>query len=620
MKKHFLAALLALALVFSLSAQQPPQQPQMKLEDVQKALSLVEKPQPVPDMYKPGFDAITAKDSLAMLSYISSDWMEGRDTGTRGYQIAAEYAASLFKMWGVKPGGDMPGFGGRGGGQRGGAPATPPERTYFQEFGLKATSDVQGSMTVEVNKAGAVRTRRFMSGVDYQGGGRGGGAIGSLSAPVVFVGYGLQEPSIQFDELKGLNLKGKVVLILTEAPGRDDPKSPFQTRKDLKDKYFPAAPAGGAPEAAFMGPRGGGQGGPPRFNKIDEIQKLGPAAIFQVANVGNDYATFRNLSAPRRVNDERPVITRSRPSLSIPGAPPAAGPTAGRAPMMTITREMANAILEPTGKTIDDMKKQIETAYKPVSMDLPAKIAIETTAKTSLVRGINVIGTIEGSDPNLKNEYVVVGAHFDHLGKWEDYVYNGADDNGSGSVGVMNLAKAFAVNSVKPKRSIVFALWCGEEEGLLGSRYYTLNPEFPLDKTIGYLNYDMISRPYDDTTITRAVRQYNVPGAEALVKKIRAPWFVTVNLTENTPFADISREMNNYVGLDLVFRLNALGVGSGGSDHASFAGVKKPFVYYMAASTTDYHQTSDSVEKVSGELIAKVSQHGYLTIFKFANQ
>ena len=141
-----------------------------------------------------------------------------------------------------------------------------------------------------------------------------------------------------------------------------------------------------------------------------------------------------------------------------------------------------------------------------------------------------------------------------------------------------------------------------------------------MDKTVGYLNYDMISRPYDETTIARAKTRYGVPGAEDLVKKIRNPWFVTLSWTEGTDYADISREMNKYVGLDLALTGNALGVGSGGSDHASFASVKKPFVYYMAAMTTDYHQTSDSVEKVSGELIAKISQHGYLTIFAIADK
>ena len=177
----------------------------------------------------------------------------------------------------------------------------------------------------------------------------------------------------------------------------------------------------------------------------------------------------------------------------------------GGAPTLNFTREMANFLLEATGKTIDDFKKQIETTYKPASMDIAgAKVTVASTSKTGLVRGINVLGMIEGSDPTLKSEYFVVGGHYDHLGKWDDYVYNGADDNGSGSVGVLNIAKAIAANPVKPKRTIIFALWTGEEEGLLGSRYYVPNPIWPMDKTVGYLNYDMISRPYDDTTIARA--------------------------------------------------------------------------------------------------------------------
>jgi Zn-dependent M28 family amino/carboxypeptidase len=247
-------------------------------------------------------------------------------------------------------------------------------------------------------------------------------------------------------------------------------------------------------------------------------------------------------------------------------------------------------------------------------------MTIATTSKTALVRCMNVLGVIEGSDPKLKDEYFVVGAHFDHLGAWEGYIYNGADDNGSGSIGVLNIAKAIAASPVKPKRSIVFALWTGEEKGLLGSRYYAQNPVYPIAKTVGYLNYDMISRPYDAESLTRSLRMYGVPGAEELVKKVRAPWFVSASLTEGTPFADIAREMNQYVGLDLAFRFSALGVGSGGSDHASFAAVNVPFIYYMAGMPPDYHQPSDSVEKVSGELIAKISQHGYLTVYAFADK
>jgi Zn-dependent M28 family amino/carboxypeptidase len=619
-KKNLFTVVLVFALLIGLRAQGPPAQQQMKLEDVQKALSLVDKPQPAPDKFKAGLEAITAKDSIAMLTYIASDLLEGRETATRGYTLAAEYAASLLKLWGVKPAGDMPmAMGGfrMGGGARSQAPQTPQERTYYQDFALKETSESRSEITIEVNKGGMIKSRTFQSGLDFGGGfgGMGGGADGTLTAPVVFVGYGISEPSVGFDELKGLNLKGKIVLVLSDAPGRDNPQAPLQKTKELKDKYFPAAPQG---DMMVMMARGG----PQRFNKLTEINKLGPAAIVQVANTGKDSDIFRSLAAPavRRVNDERPIVNKPRKRLSLAGV---AGGEMGRggAAATTITREMANLLLEGTGQTIDELKKKIETTSKPASMDLPgAKVTITTTSKTALVRGTNVLGIIEGSDPKLKDEYFVVGAHYDHNGMWEDYIYNGADDNGSGSVGVLNIAKAIAASPVKPKRSIVFALWTGEEEGLLGSRYYAQNPIYPIEKTVGYLNYDMISRPYDAETLTRSMRQYNVPGAEEIVKKVRAPWFVTVNLTEGTPFADIAREMNQYVGLDLAFRFNALGVGSGGSDHASFAAVKVPFVYYMAAMTADYHQPSDSVEKVSGDLIAKISQHGFLTIYAFADR
>jgi len=613
LKKQIWIAGLIFGLLVVGQAQVPPQE-KMKPEDVQKALSLVEKAQPAPDKYQPGLAAITAKDSMAMLNFIASDLMEGRETATRGFTTAAEYAASLFKLWGIQPAGDMPSFRGsrRMGGGRPSAPANPPQRTYFQEFALKKVTDTQSQVTIEVGSGGSVKSRAFQGGVDYQM--PFSVTAETITAPVIFVGYGIAEPSIKWDELKGLNLKGKIVLMLSEAPGKDDPKSPFNTNKELKEKYFPA----GGDMMFMMMERRGGRG---RFNKAAEIAKLGPAAIIQVQNTGTDVDIYKQLSAVRQPGDDRPIVDKPRSRMSVAGdTQPLMGERS--AMPLSITREMANFMVQAAGQTIDGLKTKIETTGQPASLDLPGvKMTIATTAKTELVRGLNVLGVIEGADPTLKSEYFVVGAHYDHLGRWEDYIFNGSDDNGSGGVGVLNIAKAIASSPVKPKRSIVFALWTGEEEGLLGSRYYVGNPAYPLEKTVGYLNYDMISRPYDAETLARGLRMFNVPGAEEIVKKVRAPWFVTVNLTEGTPFAEIAREMNNYVGLDLAFRSSPLGEGGGGgSDHASFASVKKPFIYYMAAMTSDYHQTSDSAEKASGELIAKISQHGFLTVFAYADR
>jgi hypothetical protein len=609
MRKKFCMILSFFVIIVALRAQGPPQQQsQMTAEEVKRALSLVEKPKPAPDNVKVGLEAITAVDSMAMLTYIASDWTKGRDTGDDGFALAADYVVSLFKMWGIKPGGDQPSLGGmRMGRMRGGTPQTPPERSYFQEFALRQTLDVEVSLDLEVRKGDMVKTRSFESGIDFMGM---GSSDETISAPVVFIGYGIQEKSIGWDELKNINIKDKIVLILSEAPGKDNPESPFQKNKELKDKYFPP----GGQQMRFMRRSGGG-----RFSKTAELAKLGPAAILQVANTGSDADVYRSLTTVRRPSDDRPIINRPRVRLAIPGA--TSMPSEARSPVINITREMANAILENSGKSIDALKAKIETTNKPASSALSGtRVTINSTAKMSLVRVFNVIGYIEGSDPKLKDEVFVVGGHFDHLGYWEDYIYNGADDNGSGSVGVMNIAKAMAVNPVKPKRTVVFCLWTGEEKGLLGSRYYVTNPVFPMDKTIGYLNYDMISRTFDSETIDRSVRRYTVPGTEDLVKKIRPSQFATVSLTKDSGLYELTRETNEYVGLDLAIRESDLGVGSGGSDHASFARVDKPFVYYMAAMTSDYHQPSDSVEKVSGDLIAKISRMGYLTVFAFANK
>ncbi len=605
MKKTFAALLVAVLVGSFLGAQTPPQQ-QPKLEDLLKNLVQVEKPLPAPESMKAGFESINAKDSLAMLSFISSDLLEGRETATRGYQLAAEYAASLFALWNLKPAGDMPGMAfGRGMAMAApGAERRAPERSFLQEFALREVTESSSRILLEVRKGDALKTKSFTSGLDYQSMSMTGE---SVAAPVVFAGYGIQEKEIGWDDFKNLDVKGKIVLILSEAPGKDDPKSPFQ-KKELKEKYFPAG--GGM----MMMRRGGG------FNKTQEIAKLGPAAILQVQNSVKDADLFKAMASARRPSDDRPINTRPRRRLMIPG-------TAGNmpwesSPVITITREMANALLEGAAVSIDDLKAKIEAAYKPASMPVPGtKLTVETTTKTALVRGANVIGVIEGSDPKLKDEVVVVGGHYDHLGAFDAYVYNGADDNGSGSVGVLNAARALALNPRKPKRTVVFALWTGEEQGLLGSRYYVQNPVYPIAKTVAYLNMDMISRPYTEQTMGRMRMMFNIPGGDEILKKVQPANFLPVSFSADAGLGDVMKAADQYVGLDVYLRESgAQERGGGGSDHSSFGAVKVPWVFTIAAMTDDYHQTSDSVEKVSGELIAKVSRLVYAAAYALADK
>jgi hypothetical protein len=603
MKKCFLASFILTALILTTNAQVPAKPPAMKLEDVQKALILVDKPQPVPDEWKAGFDLLTPASTLAMLSFASSDWMEGRETGSRGFLLASDYAVSLFKMWGLKPGGDMAPAMYRF--QDGQITQTPGGRTFFQDYPLREVADVKGSLGLEVRKGDTIKRQTYQSGVDfywYAGGTQ------ALTAPVVFAGYGIQESKIGWDELKNLNLKGKIVMVLSEAPGKNDPQSPFQA-KELKDKYFPSSPVVSSPMTGS------------RFSKTAELAKLGPAAILMVSNTGQDIDTYRGLagSGARPANQEQPFSKIYTRRLSLPTAPPE--PYETGATVISITREMADAILDASGTTIDELKKKIETTRKPASMDVPgARMTIEAEAKTTLVKATNVIAVLEGSDPKLKDEYFVIGAHYDGLGHYDQYVFNGADDNASGSVGVLAIAQAMAMNPKKPKRSIVFCLWSGEEEGLFGSRYYIMHPAFPLDKTVGCLNFDMISRPHDDTTLPRQIQRYKVPGSEELIKKIRPALYAGCELTKDTGFSDLQRRLNAFVGLDLGLNERAPGEASGGSDHNPFAKAKIPFIYYEAAMTKDYHQVSDSVEKVSGDLMAKIIQLGYLTAFSIADR
>lgn len=573
-------------------------QEQAESQKTEVNLSLVENPQPVDEKVKTGFESITGKDGLTYLEYISSDVLNGREAASQGYEAAARYAASMFSLWGILPAGDQKPS--RSGGMFGmqGAPSEP-ERSYLQQVELREIVSIDGDMQVIWRSGQMEKTHTFLPNIDYLHFGSG---TQSETAPVVFAGYGIQDESIKWDEYKNIDVKGKFVMMFTGLPGADDPDSPFND-PEIKKKYQR----------------------PPMMRrwtspKIETARKLGAAGVLMIENDVSDGQDIPDqIIRGRLINDERPIFPGERKRMSL---------IQGRGlPMpwqsvmqIQISRETADIILAMVNRDTQKLQDKILSAFTPASFTLDGvTLKLSSRAETKLVSSPNVLGYIEGSDPELKNEVIVIGAHLDHLGKRGDYIFNGADDNGSGSVGVMEIAEAFSKNPAKPKRSILFALWTAEEKGLLGSRYYVSHPFFPLDKTVACLNLDMISRNWDKASLQRMSRMWDINVDKETMEKIDIENFISLSFAEDAPYLDsLLRQYNQNVGLSLHLRASESGMG--GSDHAPFAMSSIPWIFFFAAMTEDYHQPSDSVDKVNAELMEKIMRLTYLTAFHLADQ
>jgi hypothetical protein len=230
----------------------------------------------------------------------------------------------------------------------------------------------------------------------------------------------------------------------------------------------------------------------------------------------------------------------------------------------------------------------------------------EKMLNNNYIKGDNIIGFIEGSD--LKDEIVVITAHYDHLGIKDSLIYNGADDNGSGTVAIMEIAQAFMLAKKEgygPRRSVLIMPVSGEEKGLLGSKYYTDNPVYPLENTIANLNVDMIGR-IDD--------YHDNPDYIYLIGSDRL----------STELHQISEEVNDkYINLELDYKYNDKDDPNRyyyRSDHYNFAKNNIPVIFYFNGVHADYHKESDTIEKIHFPKIEKISRYIFLTAWELANR
>lgn len=514
-----------------------------------------------------GLQAITMDAIKGQLEFLASDWTEGRGTGEKGFYLAADYVASMFKVFGAAPAGEAAIGGGSRMGANPSAPRPVPAKTYFQNFTLIET--LPGGVSVLTVKKGG-REYSFDENVDFS---TRATLSGKFEAPLVFVGYGYVDKANGIDEFAGIDVKGKIIVRLSGYPGFSDNTSPMYKKL-----------TGDSPRAAYEMSR----------KKNEAVANLGIAGIIDIT-LNNDIAKrwgvykFDNNLAPAESAPRTNWTSMRLDGKDIPNTPVT----------LTVTERVTNLLLKDSGIDVSKYEKDAAAGtikFKPVVIPgLTASMDINIKSRRVNVR--NVVAVIEGENPN---EIVAVGGHLDHMGMDNGKIWNGADDNASGTVAVITIAKAFAASGVKPKRTIVFCAWTGEEKGLLGSEYYTIYP------TIGkindykfYMNFDMIARDIASDTAK------NMAG---------------ITYTKAYPkLEEITRNLVDQYKLNLKVTIKNEEAPTGGSDFTAFTNNKIPIIEWMAAMHPDYHQPSDQVNLVNWNKMLNIIKLGYLQMWEAAN-
>jgi hypothetical protein len=459
------------------------------------------------------------------IEYLASNKLEGRRTGEPGAMLAAGYIANQFTKVGLKPGSSS--TGGKAG--------------YMQQFpyvtGVEMVK-LQNRFSLQITDA----TGQLNTAVETQVKPVGFSPNGTVSnAGVVYAGYGIVSKDPAYDDYKyqdsDVDVRGKIVLVFDGNPDTDNPHSPFG-RFDLRTKALLAKERGAigmlviTREAVFENDR---------LTKMGYDQALGEAAI----------------------------------------------------PTFVISRSTANAIL---GFTEADLKSLEELTAMKAKMpehkvgygfrDTKPRVSFTVTLEKKAVPAYNVIGILPGRDKVLKNEAIIIGAHYDHLGHGgagslaanSTEVHHGADDNASGVAAIIEMARQFARDKSN-KRTIIFIAFSGEEEGLYGSQFYVNNPAFPLEKTVAMINLDMVGRLNEN--------KLTIGGMGTA-----SEW---KDIVRSVPLQ--IPDMHDMVKPAFDLQLNDDGFGP--SDHSSFYGKKIPVLFFFTGTHNDYHKPSDTAEKIN---------------------
>ena len=507
---------------------------------------------------------ISADRLAANLFFLASDSFEGRETTTRGQKLAALYLASQYRQLGLTP------FEPKKVGASMALDAFFQPFTVYRRTAKQSQLELLDGVRVEITSNYSPATQDDLSYFFT------GGLSNAAEGNVVFAGYGISDDKLNYDDYaelaaKSLSVNGKWVLILEDEPMADASTSLLKTADHKPSRW----------STQFI-------------NKRSAMWAAGhPKGVLVVSGISPRTAgSFSERTQQAALNAQRVGALSLTESTAFP-------------PVFAVSPKFADSLLRSSGQTVDSLRKQINQTLKPVVFDLPQNLKVR--ASVTPFEGLkteNVIAYMEGSDPKLKDEVLIISAHFDHLGLNPtlkgDQIYNGAADDGSGAVACLELAQAFMKakqDGHGPRRSILFVNFSGEEKGLLGSGYYSLHPIVPWEKTVADVNMDGVAS-FDQAHASNKNYIYSL-GTEDLSRHL----------------LDITKQANeqNKTKLTLVEgqRFN--------SDQYNFETQLIPYIYFSTGLTEHYHQVSDEPDTIDYAHFAKVVQLIFATAWQVAN-
>ena len=444
------------------------------------------------------------------IKFLASPEMRGRGTGSPELEKAAAFLERNYRKLGIKPAGAR----------------------YQQPFPVTTDAALGKANRFQFTENGRATTLHFPDEfVPFNF-----SQTGPLAGAVVFAGYGITAPEYSYDDYAGLDVKGKIVLVMRHEPQESDPRSVFEGKTFTQHAQFAA--------------------------KATNAKLHGAAGVILVADRAN------HPGAPDEL--EKFGVT--------------AGPTNARIPFVQVTEARVEKWFSDAGRSMEKIQGDIDKDLKPQSFAFPDGIRVE--ANLDVERAVKTVHNVAAMLPGQTAEYVIIGAHYDHLGLGGQYslapsqtgtIHPGADDNASGTAGVLELARFFA-RQPRQKRGILFLNFAGEEQGLLGSAYYPDHPLLPLSNAVAMINLDMIGRMRDNKLYI---------GGSASGTNLKP------TLEKLIPASGLKVD---YSG----------GTSEGSSDHTSFTSHQVPALFFFSGLHGDYHKPSDTWDKIDAPAAARL--------------